>query len=94
MFDENPENLVEAYNRVCDEHKKLLSELQEIRNELKGLCICNEALVAALLGRAEVLKAPSHFPEYVVKVDKNILPTLTETEGTEIKKHDIYIICE
>ena len=91
---DNPLNIVDAYNRACDENRKLLSELQELKAELMNTRVCLEALVSVLVGRGEVHKAPSFVPEYVVKVDKNILPTLSEEEGTEIKKHDIYIICE
>ena len=91
---DNPLNIVDAYNRACDENRKLLSELQELKAELMNTRVCLEALVLVLVGRGEVHKAPSFVPEYVVKVDKNILPTLSEEEGTEIKKHDIYIICE
>ena len=91
---DNPLNIVDAYNRACDENRKLLSELQELKDEMRNTRICIDALVAVFLGHGEVHKAPSFVPEYVVKVDKNILPTLNEEEGTEIKKHDIYIICE
>lgn len=91
---DNPLNIVDAYNRACDENRELLSELQELKAELMNTRVCLEALVLVLLGHGEVHKAPSFVPEYVVKIDKNVLPTLKEEEGTEIKKHDIYIICE
>ena len=91
---DNPRNIVDAYNKACDENRKLLAELQGLKDEIRKTRICVDALVAVFLGHGEVHKAPSLMPEYIVKVDKNILPTLREEEGTEIKKHDIYIICE
>ena len=91
---DNPLNIVDAYNRACDENRKLLSELQELKAELMNTRVCLEALVSVLLGHGEVFKAPSLVPDYTVKIDKKMIPSLIGEEGTEIKKHDIYIICE
>ena len=91
---DNPLNIVDAYNAACDENRQLLQKLQELECELKNARVACDALVAVFLARGEVIKKPEIVPEYIVKVDKNILPSFIDGGKLGDKKHDIYIICE